>query len=106
MAIAEMPGDPQQACPIGALDFKDWLGGRMHMDIATAVELQPITLRQMPGLRQVEEKGRTRIADEADAAAVAVEISEGDRIDRAVLRPLTAGMDGNGSTHPCAQYKK
>ena len=103
MAVAEMPGDPQQARLIGGLDLEDWLGCRVHADIATAVELQSIALPQMPGVRQIEEKGRARIADEADAAAVAVEKSEGDRINHAVFRPLTAGMDGDGPTHRAAQ---
>ncbi len=55
----------------------------------------------MLGARQIEQKGRTRIADEADAAAMPVEVGQRYRIDHAVLGPVTAGMDRNRPLHLC-----
>jgi hypothetical protein len=103
MAVAEVPSDPQQARSIGGLDLEDRLRRRAHADVTAAIECEPVTVGEMPGVRQVEEKGRARIADEADAAAVAVEKSKCDRINHAVFRPLAAGMDSDSPPHPPAQ---
>ena len=72
VTIAEVPGDPQQASPIGGRDLENRLGRGADPQIATGVELQPVTLGQMRCVRQIEQKGGTRIGDEADAAAVPV----------------------------------
>jgi hypothetical protein len=57
----------------------------------------------MTGMRQIEEKGRARIADEADAAAMPVEISQRHRVHHATFRPLAAAMDSNRPPHRAAQ---
>jgi|SRR6516162_9998132 len=59
MAVAEMPGDAQQAWPIRGFDIEDWLGRRAHDDKAAGVKLEAVTLGEMLGARQIEEKGRT-----------------------------------------------
>ena len=106
MAIAEMPGDAQQAWPIRGFDIEVWLRRRAHDDKAAGVELEAVTLGEMLRARQIEEKGRTRIGDEADAAAVSVEIRQGHPVDHLVFRPPATGMDGNRPPHRSFQYKK
>ena len=103
MTIAKVPGDAQQAGPIGGGDLENRLGRSADPQIAAGVELQPITLGQMPGVWQIEQKSSTRIGDEADAAPVPVEISEGHGIDEAIFRPTAAGMDSDRPAHPRAQ---
>jgi hypothetical protein len=52
--IAEMPGDAQQICRFGSLDFKDRLGGGADAQITTAVEFEAVALDQVMRPRQIE----------------------------------------------------
>jgi hypothetical protein len=106
VAVAEMPGDPQQARPVAGLNLDNRLGRGAHADIAAAVEFEPVAVGEMLGARQIEKKGGPRIGDEANAAAVPVEINQSYLVDRSIIRPLTAGMDSNSPPHRPAQYKK
>src|SRR6266436_10153767 len=99
MPVAEVPGDPQQALPVRGLDLDDRLGCRTHLDIASAVEFEPVAVGEMPGARQIEEKRRTRIGDEANAAAVPVEVRQRYSIYRGGFRPLAARVDSDGPRH-------
>src|SRR5437879_3487711 len=99
MPVAEVPGDPQQICVIGGHDFKQRLGGGANADIAAALELETITLDQVMCPGQIKEKGLSRIGDEADAAAVPVEIGKGYRINRGRLRPISSAVNRDRSSH-------
>src|SRR5439155_16618370 len=99
MPVAEVPGDPQQALPVGGLDLDDRLGRRAHPHIPAAVELKPVAVGEMLGARQIEEKGRARIGDEANAATMPVEVGERHCVERSVFRPLAAGMDSESPLH-------
>src|SRR5437667_356880 len=79
------------------------LGGGANADIAAALELETITLDQVMCPGQIKEKGLSRIGDEADAAAVPVEIGKGYRIDRGRLRPISSVVNRDRSSH---QYRK
>jgi hypothetical protein len=60
----------------------------------------------MAGSRQIKQIGLTRIGDQADAAAMPVEISKGHRVERGAFRPIPHMMNRDRSVHFPAQYKK
>ena len=72
MAVAEMPGDAQQAWPIRGFDIEDWLGRRAPSisPRVTASSLTPAALSSCA--RQIEKKGSTRIGDQTDAPPMPV----------------------------------
>lgn len=106
MPVAEMPGNPQQIRPIDRLDLQQRLGGGANAQITAAVELETVALDEMMRPGQIEEKGLTRIGDEADTAAVPVEISKGYRVDRGICRPIAPAANRNRTPHSLPQYKK
>ena len=100
MPVAEVPGDAQQVgrdrrplfrrpAPAAARD----------PEIAAAVEFETVALDQVMRPRQVEQIGFARIGDQADAAAVPVEIGEGHRVDRRLFRPMPPPMHRNRPPH-------
>ena len=81
------------------LDFKDRLGGGADSQIATAVEFEAVAVDQVMRPGQIEEKGLARIGDQANAAAMSVDIGEGYRVDRRFLRPCPPPVHRNCSPH-------
>src|ERR1700757_3252360 len=57
MAIAEMPGDPQQRGPVGCLDLEHRLGRRTDEQVATDVEFETVPVSELTGPRQIKQKG-------------------------------------------------
>ena len=55
--IAEVPGNAQQVCRFGSLDFEDRLGGGADAQVITAVEFEAVAVEQVMHPRQVEEIG-------------------------------------------------
>lgn len=82
MPVAQMPGDPQQICPISCLDLENWLWRSAHADKATGIQLEAVPVCQMMCSGEIEEKALAGVGGKPDTAAVPVEISEGYRIER------------------------
>src|SRR5207248_397126 len=92
MPVPEMPGDAQKLGRGIGGDLDDRLRRGAHPHIAAIVELEPVALGEMLGARQIQQKRRAGIGDEADAATVPVDKHEGHAVDRRLLRPMTARM--------------
>ena len=56
MAVAEMPGDPNQMQRIGAADLDQRLRGRDHFDQPSVFQHQRIAAAQRHGVLQIEQK--------------------------------------------------
>jgi hypothetical protein len=56
MAVAKMPGNPNQMKGIGAPDLKQRLGGRHHLDQPAIFQHQRITAAQRDGVFQIEQE--------------------------------------------------
>jgi hypothetical protein len=106
VSVAEMPSDPQQVRPIDRLDFEKRLGGGANTKIPAGFKLKTVAVDEATRPRQIEKKGLSRIGDEADAATMPVDVSEGDRTERGVFRPIAPAVDREGSPHRPLQYKK
>ena len=52
--IAKVPGNAQQVCRFGRLDFEDRLGGGANPQTTSAVEFQTVAVDQVMRRRQVE----------------------------------------------------
>ena len=61
--------------------------------LTPTVELESFAIGEMMGARKIEEKARTRIGDEADTAAVTVEIRQCHRVDSGLFRPFSASAN-------------
>ena len=66
MAVADMPGDAQQVGRGLGGDLDQRLGGGTNPNIAAIVEFEPVAIAHMLRPRQIEQKRRARIRDEAD----------------------------------------
>jgi hypothetical protein len=106
VSVAEMPSDPQQVRPIDRLDFEKRLGGGANTKIPAGFELKTVAVDEATRPRQIEKKGLSRIGDEADAAAMPVDVSEGHRTQRGVFRPIASAVNRDGPAHRPRQYKK
>jgi hypothetical protein len=106
VSVAEMPSDPQQVRPIDRLDFEKRLGGGANTKIPAGFELKTVAVDEVTRARQIEKKGLSRIGDEAHAAAMPVDVSEGHRTERRVFRPIALAVDRESSPHRPRQYKK
>jgi hypothetical protein len=104
--VAEVPSDPQQVRPIDRLDFQKRLRRRANAEIPAGVELKTVAVDEVTRPRQIEKKGLSRIGDEADAAAMPVDVSEGHRTQRGVFRPIASAVNRDGPAHRPRQYKK
>jgi hypothetical protein len=98
MAIAEMPGDPDQGGGIGAPNFGQWFGGGDDFDDAPVVERQTVAGPQHHGVRQVEQEGEAAHSGHRHATAVAVVIIENDRVSR-FPGPGAGGTNGMSVLH-------
>src|SRR5205809_271881 len=52
--IAEVPGNAQQVCRFGSLDFEDRLWGSADPQVSTEVEFKTVAVDQVMRRRQVE----------------------------------------------------
>ena len=67
MAVADVPGDAQKIGLGGRGDLDDRLGRGAHPQIAAIVEFEAIALGEVLRARQIEQKRRPGIGNEADA---------------------------------------
>ncbi|GIQ72021.1 hypothetical protein BraRD5C2_04570 [Bradyrhizobium sp. RD5-C2] len=56
MAIAEMPGDPDQMMRIAAADFRERLRSSDHLDEAAVFQHQRVAAAQRDGVVEIEQK--------------------------------------------------
>src|SRR6266851_4039395 len=99
MPVAEVPGDAQQVGRAVGGDLDDRLGGGAHPDIAAIVEFEPVTLGKTLGARQIEQKRRPGLGNEADAAPMAIEKRQCYAVDRRFVGPMASRMNGDRPPH-------
>jgi hypothetical protein len=99
MAIAEMPGDPQQRGPVGCLDLEHRLGRRTDEQVATNVEFETVPVSELTGPRQIKQKGLSGIGGQSNPAAVPIEISQCDAVDCGALRPVPSAVNRDRPAH-------
>jgi len=90
MAVAEMPGDPDQMQGIGAADFEQRLRGRHHLDQPSVFQDQRITAAQRDRVLQIEQEFESARARHRHTPPVAVVEIEHDGIGRGVRPAILA----------------
>jgi len=90
MAVAEMPGDPDQMQGIGAADFEQRLRGRHHLDQPSVFQDQRITAAQRDRVLQIEQEFESARARHRHPPPVAVVEIEHDGIGRGVRPAILA----------------
>ena len=98
MAVAEMPGDPDQMQGIGAADFEQRLRGRHHLDQPSVFQDQRITAAQRDRVLQIEQEFESARARHRHTPPVAVVEIEHDGIGRGV-RPAMLAQDLCSADH-------
>ena len=98
MAVAEVPGDPDQMMRIDAPDLEQRLRRRDHFDQPAIVEHQRITTAQRDRGLEVEQEFKSPRARHRHPPPVTVVEIEDDRIGRR-LRPAMLGADLRSSDH-------
>ena len=84
MAVAEMPGDPNQMQRIGAADLEQRLGGRHHLDQPSVFQHQRIAAAQRDGVFQIEQEFQPARARHRHPPPVPVVEIEHDGIGRGI----------------------
>ena len=92
MAVAEMPGDPNQMQGIGAADLEQRLGGRDHLDQPSVLQHQRIAAAQRDGVFQIEQEFQPARPRHRHPPPVPVVEIEHDGIGRG-LRPAMLAQD-------------
>ena len=90
MAVAEMPGDPDQMQGIGAADFEQRLRGRHHLDQPSVFQDQRITAAQRNRVFKIEQKLEPARARHRHPPPVPVVEIEHDGIGRGVRPAILA----------------
>ena len=98
MAVAEMPGDPDQVMRIGALDLEQRLGRGDHLDQPAVLEHQRVTAAKRDGILKVEQKLQSTRARHRHAAAMPVIEIEHDSVGRRFL-PAMLPENVGGADH-------
>ena len=97
MAVAEMPGDPDQMMRVGSPDLQQRLGRRHHLDQPAVLEHQRIAAAKCYGVFQVEQEFKPARARHRHPPPVPVVEIEHDGIGRrfcpAMLRANLRGAD-------------
>lgn len=99
VAVADMPGDAHQAQRVLGADLEQALRRGLDQDEATILQLDRVAVVQCGRLVEIEQNVEPAIALERDAAAVAVLMVEGQRLDDLVLLDRGLAGDGGGAQH-------
>src|SRR5882757_6326890 len=78
MAVAEMPGQPDQILGRAGADLQERLRQRLDPDIAAALQLEAVAVPQQPRVRKVEEQLGAAGGAEHQAPAMAIVVAEAD----------------------------
>jgi len=98
MAVAEMPGDPDQVQGIGDADLKQRLRGRNHLDQPSVFQDQCIAAAQRNRVFKIEQKLEPARARHRHPPPVPVVEIEHDGIGRGV-RPTVLAFDMRRADH-------
>jgi hypothetical protein len=98
MAVAEMPGDPDQMVRIRAANFNQRLRRRDHLDQPAVVEHQRIAATQRDGVFQIEQELESARAGHGHAPPVPVVEIEHDGIGRGLF-PAMLAENARGADH-------
>jgi hypothetical protein len=98
MAVAEMPGDPDQMLRIGAADFDQRLRRRDDLDQSAIVEHQRIAAAQHGGVLEIEQEFEPARSGHRHPPAMAVVKIEHDGIGRRLI-PAMRAADLRGAGH-------
>ena len=98
MAIAEVPGQPDQMLRITALDLDQRLGGGDDLDQPAVLEHQRIAAAQRQRMFEVEQECEPPRAGHRHPPAMSVIESEHDGIGRG-LAPRVLRLDLRGADH-------
>ena len=98
MAVAEMPGDPDQMQGIGAADFEQRLRDRHHLDQPSVFQDQRITAAQRDRVLQIEQEFESARARHRHTPPVAVVEIEHDGIGRG-FGPTVLAFDVRRADH-------
>ena len=99
MAIAEMPGEPREGGRVAAAHLDQVLLGRLDLDEAALLQLQPVAGVQHDRLDQVEQEVEAAIAQHAQPPAIAVVEQQGDGVGALRCRPVAGAQDFGGAFH-------
>ena len=98
MAVAEMPGDPDQMLRIGAANFDQRLGRGHHLNHAAIVEHQRVAAAQGDGVFQIEQEFKSAGAGHRHPPPVPVVEIEHHGIGGG-FRPAVLALNTCCSTH-------
>src|SRR5579871_1277766 len=98
MAVAEMPGDPDQMMRITSLDLDQRLGGRDHLDQPAVLQHQRIAAAQRNRALEIEQESQSARAGHRHAPPVTVVEIEHHGVGRR-LRPAMLPLDLRGADH-------
>ena len=98
MAIAEMPGDPDQMQGIGAADLDQRFRSRHHLDQPSVFQHQRIAAAQRDGVLEIEQEFETARARHRHPPPVPIVEIEHDGIGRG-LRPAMLAQDFGCADH-------
>ena len=98
MAVAEMPGDPDQMQRVGAADFDQRLGRGDHFDQPAVIEYQRIAAAQCDGIFEVEQEFQAPRPNHRHPTPVTIVEVEDDRIGGR-LRPAMLRTDLRCADH-------
>jgi hypothetical protein len=93
MPVADVPGESRQRVTVGGGDFDQRLGAADNTYDATVVEHEAIAVSQGRRVRQVEQKGRTLLTGQHNAAALPLVGIEQNLVDRAGAVPMACRPD-------------
>lgn len=99
VAVADMPGDAHEAQRIVGPDLEQGLRGGLDQHQPAVLQLHGVAVGERGRLVEVEQDIETAIGLEREAAAVAVLMVEGQRVDDALLLDGGLANDGGGAQH-------
>jgi hypothetical protein len=99
MAVAEMPGQPQQVFGILGADFRQGFRRADNLDHAAILEADGIARAQGHGFRQIEQEGQPAYTFHGDAATMPIIVIQHHGIG-GVSGPIALGDHSFGADHP------
>jgi hypothetical protein len=76
MPVPEVPGQHQHVMHVACADCHELFGLRSHLEYPPIVQLQPVSMRQLHRLWQIQQEGHTFITGQGNAAPMALVLGE------------------------------
>jgi len=99
MPVADMPGEPRQLMAVGGGDFDQRLRPANDAHDSTVIEHEAVAIAQSRRLRQIEQKLRSALAGQNNAAPMPLVRIERHPIDGAGVVPVARGFDFARTLH-------